>query len=156
MGVTQGLIEVMLDEKEGDTVEFNLELMLRIFNILFQKAKKRQSQNSICESALGSVMKTAIIPTDSGRQSACSSATETGSEDEMPADDLSDDEKLEEKLKEGPVNDAQVQDIIELYSSVRDDSQRLNSQLLQLEDLLQNAFNVKIKQLSKGNPLTTT
>ena len=96
-------------------------------------------------------MKTAIIPTDSGRQSACSSATETGSEDDMPAEDLSDDEKLiEEKIKEGPVNDAQVQDIIELYSSVRDDSQRLNSQLLQLEDLLQNAFNVKIKQMSKG------
>ena len=101
-------------------------------------------------------MKTAIIPTDSGRQSACSSATETGSEDDMPAEDLSDDEKLiEEKIKEGPVNDAQVQDIIELYSSVRDDSQRLNSQLLQLEDLLQNAFNVKIKQLSKGKFLSS-
>ena len=39
------------------------------------KRKKKKKNNNVITESLGTVMKTAIIPTDSGRQSAIESAT---------------------------------------------------------------------------------
>ena len=62
----------------------------------------------------------------------------------------SEDDKLDLPTPKSEINQSNVADIIELYSSVRDDSLRLNSQLMQLEDLLESVFNVKIKPDQKG------
>ena len=62
----------------------------------------------------------------------------------------SEDDKLDMQTPKSQINQSSVAEIIELYSSVREDSVRLNSQLMQLEDMLENVFNVKIKPDQKG------
>ena len=48
-----------------------------------------------------------------------------------------------------------LNEIRDLYSSVRDDSKRLNLQLEQLEDLLENTFGIEVTQKEKeGNKQT--
>jgi hypothetical protein len=42
-----------------------------------------------------------------------------------------------------------MNDIRDLYTSVRDDSKRLNQQLEQLEDLLENTFGVPVTNKEK-------
>ena len=51
-----------------------------------KNAKKKKTKNSISES-LGTVMKTAIIPTDSGRQSAVQSGISSDSESTTTSDE---------------------------------------------------------------------
>ena len=63
----------------------------------------------------------------------------------------SEDDKLDLPTPQSQINQSSVAEIIELYSSVREDSVRLNSQLMQLEDMLESVFNVKIKPDQKGN-----
>ena len=65
----------------------------------------------------------------------------------------SEDDKLDLPTPKSHINQSSVAEIIELYSSVREDSVRLNSQLMQLEDMLENVFNVKIKPDQKGTLL---
>ena len=77
-------------------------------------------------------------------------AADTLDEVESGGELESEDDKLDMPTPKSEINQSSVADIIELYSSVRDDSLRLNSQLMQLEDLLENVFNVKIKSDQKG------
>ena len=69
---------------------------------------------------------------------------------ESAGDIESEDDKLDMPTPKSQINQSSVAEIIELYSSVREDSVRLNSQLMQLEDMLENVFNVKIKPDQKG------
>ena len=83
-------------------------------------------------------------------------AADTLHEVESGGECESEDDKLDSlnPTPKSTINQSGVADIIELYSSVRDDSMRLNTQLMQLEDLLENVFNVKIKPESTKGELT--
>ena len=72
-----------------------------------------------------------------------------------PGDEESEPENSENSEMElKKVDNNCLNEIRDLYSAVRDDSKRLNNQLEQLEDLLENTFGVDLSHKEKEGKLT--